>query len=163
MTKLLLSKNAISDGPNFKIFMERRLQTALLARYLQQDIVDYFFQKPMHQGSNFIAAIAVEGAWAYGKEKIRGAERNLPDFFGLCPRCEKKFSGETFQNCCRRGGRSDYEKFLLDSIFPTKLTEFPTKLTEFDPFIFIMNQYCPTGFVCPTNWGGLPPPRPVRP
>jgi hypothetical protein len=23
--------------------------------------------------------------WAYGKEKIRGAERNLPDFFGLCP------------------------------------------------------------------------------
>ena len=22
---------------------------------------------------------------SYGKEKIRGAERNLPDFFGLCP------------------------------------------------------------------------------
>jgi hypothetical protein len=36
--------------------------------------------------------------WAYGKEKIRGAERNLPDFFGLCPRCQKKFSGETLQN-----------------------------------------------------------------
>jgi hypothetical protein len=52
--------------------------------------------------------------WAYGKEKIRGAERNLPDFFGLCPRCQKKFSGETFQNCCQRGGgRSAYEKFLL--------------------------------------------------
>ena len=29
--------------------------------------------------------------WAYGKEKIRGAERNLPDFFGLCPSCQKKF------------------------------------------------------------------------
>ena len=42
------------------------------------------------------------------------------------------------------GGRSDYEKFLLDSIFPTKLTEFPTKLTEFVPFIFIISQYCPT-------------------
>ena len=28
--------------------------------------------------------------WAYGKEKIRGAERNLPDFFGLCPSCQKK-------------------------------------------------------------------------
>ena len=41
--------------------------------------------------------------WAYGKEKIRGAERNLPDFFGLCPSCQKKFSGETFQNCCREG------------------------------------------------------------
>jgi hypothetical protein len=81
------------------------------------------------------------GSWAYGKEKIRGAERNLPDFFGLCPRCQKKFSGETFQNC---GGRSHYEKFLLDSIFPKKLTEFPTKLTEFVPFIFIISQYCPT-------------------
>jgi hypothetical protein len=23
--------------------------------------------------------------WAYGKEKIKGVERNLPDFFGLCP------------------------------------------------------------------------------
>ena len=32
--------------------------------------------------------------------KIRGAERNLPDFFGLCPRCEKTFSVETLQNCC---------------------------------------------------------------
>ena len=42
------------------------------------------------------------------------------------------------------GGRSDYEKFLLDSIFPTKLTEFPTELTEFVPFIFIISQYCPT-------------------
>jgi hypothetical protein len=25
------------------------------------------------------------------KEKIRGAERNLPDFFWLCPRCQKNF------------------------------------------------------------------------
>jgi hypothetical protein len=49
-----------------------------------------------------------------------GAETNLPDFWG------------------GGGGRSDYEKFLLDSIFPTKLTEFPTKLTEFVPFIFII-------------------------
>ena len=30
-------------------------------------------------------------SWAYGKEKIRGAERNLPDIFGLCPRCQKNF------------------------------------------------------------------------
>jgi hypothetical protein len=110
--------------------------------------------------------------WANGKEKIRGAERNLPDFFGLCPLCQK--------NCCRRaGGRSDYQKFLLDSIFPTKLTEFPTKLTEFVPFIFIISQYCPTvkrillDWLClPNKLGGagalppLPPssrPRPVRP
>ena len=32
--------------------------------------------------------------WAYRKEKIRGAERNLPDFFGLCPTSDEKiFSG----------------------------------------------------------------------
>jgi hypothetical protein len=32
-----------------------------------------------------------KGSWAYGKEKIRGAERNLPDFFGLCPTSPEKF------------------------------------------------------------------------
>ena len=97
------------------------------------------------------------GSWAYGKEKIRGAERNLADFFGLCPRCQKKFSGETFQNY---GERSDYEKFLLDRIFPTKLTGFPTKLTEFVPFIFIISQYCPTvKRILP----GFLPNKPVRP
>ena len=29
--------------------------------------------------------------WAYGKEKIRGEERNLPDFFGLCRVVKKNF------------------------------------------------------------------------
>ena len=89
---------------------------------------------------------------------------------GLCPNCQKKISRETFQNCCRQGGRSDYEKFLLDSIFPTKLTEFPTKLTEFVPFIFIISQYCPTvkrilpDWLClPNKLGVAPPPRPVHP
>jgi hypothetical protein len=81
--------------------------------------------------------------WAYGKETIRGAERNLPDFFRLCPSCQKRFPGN-FPKLLSTGGRNDYEKFLLDSIFPTKLTEFPTKLTEFVPFIFIISQYCPT-------------------
>ena len=33
-------------------------------------------------------------AWAYGKEKIRGAERNLPDFFGLCPTTPEKIFEE---------------------------------------------------------------------
>jgi hypothetical protein len=101
--------------------------------------------------------------------KNYGAKRNLPDFFGLyVPWLSKKFP-ETLSKLVADGGggRSDYEKFLLDSIFPTKLTEFPTK---FVPFIFIISQYCPTvkrtcptGFVCPTNWwggGGLPPPPP---
>ena len=53
-------------------------------------------------------------------------------------------------------GRSDYEKFLLDSIFPTKLTEFPTKLTEFVPFIFIISQYCPTVKKILPDWLCLP-------
>jgi hypothetical protein len=30
-------------------------------------------------------------SWAYGKEKIRRAERNLPDIFRLCPRFKKNF------------------------------------------------------------------------
>ena len=54
------------------------------------------------------------------------------------------------------GGGSDYEKFLLDSIFPTKLTEFPTKLTEFVPFIFIISQYCPTVKRILPDWLCLP-------
>jgi hypothetical protein len=54
------------------------------------------------------------------------------------------------------GGRSDYEKFLLDSIFPTKLTEFPTKFTEFVPFIFIISQYFPTVKRILRDWLCLP-------
>ena len=86
--------------------------------------------------------------WAFGKEKIRRAERNLPNFFGLCPSCQKTFSAETFQNCCRRGGGgggSDYEKFLIDSILPKKLTEFVQ-------FIFIISLYCPTVKRILTSW-----------
>jgi hypothetical protein len=36
-------------------------------------------------------AVVMQSSWAYGKEKIRGAERNLPDFFGLCPTSPEKF------------------------------------------------------------------------
>ena len=122
------------------------------------------------------AARSFVRAWAYGKEKIRGAERNLPDFFGLCPRCQKKFPEYLSKIVVDGGGgRSDYEKFLLDSISPTKLTEFPTNLTEFVPFIFIISEYCTTvkrilpDWLClPNKLGGAaapsaPPPRPVRP
>jgi hypothetical protein len=102
-----------------------------------------------------------------GKKKLGGRKEICPTQFRIVPALSKKFSGETFQNCCWRGGGgggSGYEKFLLDNIFPTKLTEFPTKLTEFVPFIFVISQYCPlwseycpTGFVCPTNWGAAAP------
>jgi hypothetical protein len=69
----------------------------------------------------------------------------LPDFFGFAPVVKKNFPEKLSKLVVigGRGGRSDYDKFLLDSIFPTNLTEFPTKLTEFVPFIFI-SQYCPT-------------------
>jgi hypothetical protein len=65
-------------------------------------------------------------------EDLAGGKK-FARLFRIVPALSKKISGETFQNCCRRGGggRRDYEKFLLHSIFPTKLTEFPTKLTEF--------------------------------
>ena len=96
--------------------------------------------------------------WAYGKEKISGAERNFPDFFGLCPSCQKKFPKllSTGGGGGGGGGGSDYEKFLLDSIFPTKLIEFRTKLTEFVPFIFIISQYCPTVKRILPDWLCLP-------
>jgi hypothetical protein len=72
-----------------------------------------------------------------------GRRKEICPTFSDCA-CVVKFSGETFQNCCRRRGWSDYGKFLLDSIYSTKLTEFPSKLTEFVPFIFIIRQCCLT-------------------
>ena len=85
--------------------------------------------------------------WAYGKEKIRERKEICPTFSD-CARVVKKNFRRNFPKLLSTGGGrgNDYEKFLLDSIFPTKLTAFPipTKLTEFVPFIFIISQYCPT-------------------
>ena len=95
-----------------------------------------------------------------GRKKLGGgAERKLPEFFGLCPRCQKKFPEKLSKIVVEGGGgggRSDYEKFLLDSIFPTKLTEFPTTLTKYVPFIFIIKQYCPTVKRILPDWLCLP-------
>jgi hypothetical protein len=107
-----------------------------------------------------------------GRKKLGGPKKICLTFLD-CARVVKN----NFQNYCRRERRSDYEKFLLDSIFPTKLTEFPTKLTEFVPFIFIISQYCPTvNRILPDcepniarlalfaqQTGGAVPPPPVRP
>jgi hypothetical protein len=123
---------------------------------------------PVYKLSNVLAQILnfnrkQAGPWAYGKEKIR--EAKFARLFGLFPSCQNKFSGETFQIFVDGGERSDYEKFLLDSIFPTKLTEFV-------PFIFIISQYCPTGKRILPDWlclpnklggGGLSPPPPGTP
>jgi hypothetical protein len=85
-----------------------------------------------------------------GRKKLAGRKEICPTFSDCARVVKKNFPEKLSKIVVDEGGRSDYEKFLLDSIFSTKLTEFPTKLTEFVPFIFIISQYiCPTGFVCP--------------
>jgi hypothetical protein len=103
-----------------------------------------------------------------GRKKLRGRKEICPTFSD-CARVVKKIFRRNFPKLLLTGGRSDYEKFLLDSIFPTKLTEFPTKLTEFVPLIFIISQYCPTvkrilpDWLCLPNKLGGGGCRPVRP
>ena len=82
-----------------------------------------------------------------------------PRLFRIVISLSKKIFRRNFPKLLSTGGGgmwSDYEKFLLDSIFPTKLTEFPTKLTEFVPFIFIISQYCPTVKRILPDWLCLP-------
>ena len=105
-----------------------------------------------------------------GRKKLGGRKEICPTFSDCALVVKKNFPEKLSKIVVDGGGRSDYEKFLLDSIFPTKLTEFPTKLTEFVPFIFIMSQYCPTvkrilpDWLClPNKLGGLPPPPPGTP
>ena len=104
--------------------------------------------------------------------KKRGGRKEICLTFSDLPPLSKKIFPEKLSKLVVKGGsggggRNDYEKFLLDSIFPTKLTEFV-------PFIFI-SQYCPTvkrilpDWLCLPNklWegggGGLPPPPPGTP
>jgi hypothetical protein len=118
---------------------------------------------------NWIGVIFCKIIWgAHGRtgRKKLGGGKKFARLFRIVPALSKKIFRRNF----------------------TKLTEFPTKLTEFVPFIFIIillyyyyiniifiifyyiiifyiarlwSQYCPTGFVCPTNWGGGC--RPLRP
>ena len=91
------------------------------------------------------------------RKKIGGRKEICPTFSDLPP-LSKKIFRRNFPNLLSTGGgggRSDYDKFLLDSIFPTNLTEFPTKLTEFVPFILI-SQYCPTVKRILPDWLCLP-------
>ena len=100
-----------------------------------------------------------------GRKKLGGRKKICPTFSD----CARVFR-RNFPKLLSTGGRrSDYEKFLLDSIFPTKLTEFPTKLTEFVTLIFIISQYCPTvkrilpDWLCLPNKLGGGGCRPLRP
>ena len=79
-----------------------------------------------------------------GRKKLGGRKEICPTFSDCARVVKKNFPAKLSKIVVDGGGgRSDYEKFLLDSIFPTKLTEFHTKLTEFVPFIFIISQYSP--------------------
>jgi hypothetical protein len=70
-----------------------------------------------------------------GRKKL-GGRKKFAQLFWIVPELSKNFP-ETLSKIVVDGGEggNDYEKFLLDSIFPTKLTEFPTKLTEFKPIL----------------------------
>ena len=108
-----------------------------------------------------------------GRKKLGGRKEICPTFSDCAQVVKKNFPEKRSKIVVDGGGwggRSDYEKLLLHSIFPTILTEFHTKLTEFVPFIFIISQYCPTvkrilpDWLCfPNKLGGLPPPSPPRP
>jgi hypothetical protein len=60
----------------------------------------------------------------YGKEKIRGRKEICPTFSD-CAELSKKFSAETFQNCCRRGGGIITKNFYYIAYFPQNWQNFP--------------------------------------
>ena len=102
-----------------------------------------------------------------GRKKLGGGGKKF-DSVSDCARVVKKIFRRNFPKLLSTGGGGiGYEKFLLDSIFPTKLTEFPTQLTEFVTFIFVISQYWKTvkrilpDWLCLPNklgGGGSPPP-----
>ena len=83
---------------------------------------------------------------------LLGGGKKFARLFRIVPALSKIFFRGNFPKLLStggRGGRSYHEKFLLDSIFPTKLTEFV-------PFIFIISQYCPTAKRILPDWLCLP-------
>jgi hypothetical protein len=88
-----------------------------------------------------------------GRKKLGGRKEICPTFPDCARVVKKNFPEKLSKIVVDGGGRSYYEKFLLDSIFPTKLTEFHT---EFVPFIFIISQYCPTVKRILPDWLCLP-------
>ena len=89
------------------------------------------------------------------KEKNRGAEINLPDFFPLCTTCQKilpcKLSTIVVDEGGPGGGATIFSLHfqLLCSIFPQILREFLL-------FIFVISQYCPTVKRILHDWPNLP-------
>jgi hypothetical protein len=69
----------------------------------------------------------------------------LPDFFGLCPRRQKHFPEKLSKIVVDGGGGgSDYEKFLLDSIFTTiKIDRISHKIDRICPIYFYNKPILP--------------------
>ena len=84
-----------------------------------------------------------------GRKKLGGRKEICPTQFRIVPTLSKKICRRNFPKLLSTGGGSGYEKFLLNSIFPTKLTEFVT-------FIFVISQYCPTVKRILPDWLCLP-------
>jgi hypothetical protein len=88
----------------------------------------------LHQGRILRGGVET---WAYGKEKIRGAEINLPDFFGLCPTSPEKFFLEEINfgdfpmvmNPPRRQKNFDLQNFSEHQTTFPYITKLTTKLT----------------------------------
>jgi hypothetical protein len=60
-----------------------------------------------------------------GRKKLGGRKEIFPTFSDCARIVKKNFQEKLSKIVVDGGGGGDYEKFLLDSIFPTKLTEFP--------------------------------------
>ena len=61
----------------------------------------------------FVINLHITLTWAYGKEKVRGAERNLPDFFRLCPSCQKHFPEKLSKIVADGGGEECLRKIPI--------------------------------------------------
>jgi hypothetical protein len=113
-------------------------------------------------------------SWAYGKEKIRGAERNFARLFRIVPELSKKISRETFQNCCRRGGgEKGLRKIPIRFFISHKIDRISHKIDRICPIYFYNKPILPDCeaniarlalFAQQTGEAAAPlAPRPVRP
>ena len=136
--------------PNLALFTLLALMNAFL---MFNAIIDN--PEDMSSGLSMMSSVlACHGRT--GRKKLGGRKEICPTLSECARVVKKNFPEKLSKIVVGRGGRSDYGKFLLDSIFPTKLTEFLTKLTEFVPFIFIISQYCPTVKRILPDWLCLP-------
>jgi hypothetical protein len=95
-------------------------------------------------------------AWAYGKEKIRGAERNLPDFSWLFPTPPEKIFEEQINFgelppppvAQKRGFRGSKN-------FPDIQNFFYKPNSFFYKPILLLSEYCPTAFCLASKLGGF--------